>query len=63
MARAIQHENDHLDGTLFIDHARDIEETNTQLKLKNLPSVDINYLLREDELENEIKINSNNKIK
>ncbi len=54
LARAIQHEFDHLDGKLFIDHCRNRFNTNDVLKKYNLPSVDDNYLIDEDFLEEEI---------
>ncbi|MFH0702058.1 MAG: peptide deformylase [bacterium] len=55
LTRAIQHENDHLDGILFIDHARNIESTNEQLASKGLPPVNPQYLLKEEELEKLIR--------
>lgn len=50
-ARAIQHEFDHLNGVLFIDHARNIEETNKELTAKCLPLVEEDRLIAEPELE------------
>lgn len=54
LARAIQHEMDHLSGILFIDHARDISDTNNKLNKKGLPSIDKSYLIQEDNLEKAI---------
>jgi peptide deformylase len=51
LARAIQHEMDHLSGILFIDHATDISDTNNKLNKKGLPSIDKSYLIQEDNLE------------
>ncbi len=54
LARAIQHEFDHLDGKLFIDHARNRFETDNILKKHNLPPVEVDKMLEEKELEDEI---------
>ncbi len=54
LARAIQHEFDHLDGILFIDHCRNRFEADKILNEKGLNPVDANYLLDEKELEDEI---------
>jgi len=54
LARAIQHEFDHLNGVLFIDHTRNRFETDQILKEKCLPPVDPNYLLDEEDLEQTI---------
>jgi len=51
LARAIQHECDHLDGVLFIDHSVDVSQAETELEQKGLPAVDTKYLLDESELE------------
>lgn len=58
LARAIQHEFDHLDGILFIDHAINRFEAEEVLKKNNLPPVQVDKLLEEPELTEEI-----NKIK
>ncbi|MBE7704436.1 MAG: peptide deformylase [Cyanobacteria bacterium SIG29] len=55
LARAIQHEFDHLDGVLFIDHCRNRFETDKILADKGLSPTDPNYLLDEKELEEEIQ--------
>ena len=57
LARAIQHEFDHLDGILFIDHCRNRFETDKVLAEKGLGGVDSNYLIEENELEEEIQKN------
>ncbi len=54
LARAIQHEFDHLDGKLFIDHCRNRFDANKILQKYNLPPVEEDYLIKEDELEKEI---------
>ena len=56
LARAIQHEFDHLDGKLFIDHCRNRFEANAVLEKYNLPPVEEDKLIEEDELEHEIAI-------
>ena len=55
LARAIQHEFDHLDGVLFIDHCRNRFDADKILTEKGLPPVDSKYLLEEKELEEEIQ--------
>ena len=57
LARAIQHEFDHLDGILFIDHCRNRFDTDKTLAEKGLGGVDSDYLLDEKELEEEIQKN------
>lgn len=54
LARAIQHEFDHLDGKLFIDHCRNRFAANEVLKKFNLPPVEEDRLINEDFLEEEI---------
>lgn len=54
LARAIQHEFDHLEGKLFIDHCRNRFEANEVLKKYNLPAVESDKLIKEDELEAQI---------
>lgn len=51
LAYAIQHENDHLDGILFVDHARNIFEATEALKANNLPQLEDDRLLDEEGLE------------
>lgn len=53
-ARAIQHEFDHLDGVLFIDHARNRFETDQLLIENDLPTIEPDLLLDEADLEVEI---------
>lgn len=57
LARAIQHENDHLDGILFIDHCINRFETEAILKKYNLNNLDPELLLEEEELEKELSKN------
>ena len=57
LARAIQHEFDHLDGILFIDHCRNRFEADKILTEKGLNPIDSDYLLDEKELEEEIQKN------
>ena len=54
LARAIQHEFDHLDGILFIDHCINRFATDDVLKKYNLPSVETDKLISEPELEKEL---------
>ncbi|MBR5305050.1 MAG: peptide deformylase [Candidatus Gastranaerophilales bacterium] len=54
LARAIQHEFDHLDGRMFIDHCRNRFEANNVLSKYNLPSIQEEFLIDEPELEEEI---------
>ena len=54
LARAIQHEFDHLDGILFIDHSINRFEADEVLKQHNLPPVQVEKLLEEPELAKQI---------
>ncbi|MBQ9688831.1 peptide deformylase [bacterium] len=54
LTKALQHEYDHLDGVLFIDHARDVDDANEKLAQNNLPEVDMERLVEEQALEDEI---------
>lgn len=54
LARAVQHEFDHLDGVLFIDHARNRFEADKELLEKNLSPLNPDKLLDEPELEEAI---------
>ena len=54
LARAIQHEFDHLDGILFIDHSINRFEADEVLKKNNLPPVQVEKLLEEPELAKQI---------
>ena len=54
LARAIQHEFDHLDGNLFIDHCRNRFEADNVLKKYNLSPVEVDRLIDEPELEEAI---------
>lgn len=57
LAKAIQHENDHLDGILFIDHARNRFEVEQLLSKYHLPPIEVGKLIEEEKLEEEIKEN------
>ena len=50
LARAIQHEFDHLDGVLFVDHSINRFEAEEVLKKYNLPPLEVEKLLDEPEL-------------
>ncbi len=54
LARAIQHEFDHLDGKLFIDHCRNRFEADEVLKKFNLKPIEVDKLIDEEFLEEEI---------
>lgn len=54
LVKALQHEFDHLDGILFIDHVRNRFEIEESLKKHNMPSLELDRLIQEDELEQEI---------
>lgn len=58
LARAIQHEFDHLDGILFVDHVRNRFEADKLLLEKGLPAVEPEKLLQEDDMEKEIAENN-----
>ena len=55
LARAIQHEFDHLNGILFIDHSINRFEADEVLKKNNLPPIQVEKLLDEPDLEPEIE--------
>lgn len=57
LVKAIQHEFDHLDGILFIDHARNRFAVEQELAKYNLPPLEEDKLLQENELEEEIEAN------
>ncbi len=50
LARAIQHEFDHLDGILFIDHSINRFDAESVLKEHNLPPLEVEKLIEEPEL-------------
>ena len=50
LARCIQHEFDHLDGILFVDHSINRFEAEEVLKKFNLPPLQVEKLLDEPEL-------------
>lgn len=55
LAKAIQHEFDHLDGILFIDHARNRFEVEQELAKRHLPTIELDKMIDEEELEAKIK--------
>ena len=55
LTKAIQHEFDHLDGVLFIDHARNRFDIEKELAKRHLPTLELDKMLEEDEMEQEIK--------
>lgn len=57
LTKALQHEFDHLEGVLFIDHARNRFEIEQALAQKHLPSLELDKMLPEPELEEEIQAN------
>lgn len=56
LARAIQHEFDHLDGVLFIDHVINRFEAEEVLKKCNLPDIQLDKILEEPELQEKIDV-------
>lgn len=61
LSRAIQHEFDHLNGVLFVDHSRNRFDADKALSEKGLPPIQPDYLLEEPELE-EIIVKENSVI-
>ena len=53
LARAIQHENDHLDGILFIDHCANRFAADEVLAKHNLPPVEPDMLIEDEVWESE----------
>lgn len=54
LARCIQHEFDHLDGVLFVDHAINRFEAEEELSKNNLPPLEVEKMIDEPELAEEI---------
>ena len=50
LARAIQHEYDHLDGILFVDHAINRFEAEEELANHDLPALEVDKMIDEPEL-------------
>ena len=50
LARAIQHEFDHLDGILFVDHAINRFEAEEELAIHDLPALEVDKMIDEPEL-------------
>lgn len=57
LVKAIQHEFDHLEGILFIDHIRNRFDVEKQLSDKHLPPLETDKIIDEAELEAEIEKN------
>ena len=55
LARCIQHENDHLDGILFIDHTTNRFEADKVLTEHNLPPVEVDRILDEPDIDEALK--------
>ncbi len=55
LTKAVQHEYDHLDGILFIDHSINRFEAEKELAQNNLPPLEVEKLLEEPELDEELK--------
>lgn len=55
LARCIQHEFDHLNGVLFIDHVINRFEAEAELAKNNLPPLQVDKILDEPDLEPEIQ--------
>jgi len=51
LCRAIQHELDHLDGVLFVDHVINADEAKNQLREPHLPAIDPQYIKEEPDLD------------
>jgi peptide deformylase len=51
LCRAIQHELDHLNGVLFVDHVVDRFSTDGMLAEHNLPAIDPEKMMKEPELD------------
>ena len=51
MCRAIQHEMDHLDGIVFVDHVIDSFGANELLAKHNLPSIEREKMISEPDLD------------
>ena len=55
LARCIQHEFDHLNGVLFIDHVINRFDAEEQLQKNDLPPLEVERILDEPDLEPEIE--------
>ncbi len=60
LARAIQHENDHLDGILFIDHSANRFETEAVLEKHHLPPIEPERLISEPDIDEELEKEKSN---
>lgn len=55
LCRAIQHELDHLNGVLFVDHVIDRFTTDAMLAENDLPPIESDKILDEPDLDNALK--------
>lgn len=55
LARCIQHEFDHLNGVLFIDHVINRFDAEAELSKNNLPPLEVDKIIDEPDLEPEIQ--------
>ena len=60
LAKAIQHEYDHLDGVLFIDHATNRFAADEELAKHNLPPVEVDKMINAPEVEADAESGDNN---
>lgn len=56
LCRAIQHEFDHLDGILFIDHVIDRYGTEEALRLQNLPPIDPSKIIEDKYIDGQLAL-------
>lgn len=59
LARALQHEFDHLDGILFVDHVRNRFDADKKLEEQGLPPVEVDKLIDESDMEEIIAAEGN----
>lgn len=59
LARALQHEFDHLDGILFVDHVRNRFDVDKKLEEQGLPPVEVDKLIDESDMEEIIAAEGN----
>ena len=59
LARALQHEFDHLDGILFVDHVRNRFDADKKLDEHGLPPVEVDKLIDESDMEEIIAAEGN----
>ena len=57
LAKAIQHEYDHLDGILFVDHATNRFAADEELAKHDLPPIEVDKMIPEPETEAKEDVN------